>query len=123
MSSAAAPPAIELRAIDKWFGAIHANRGVTLKIAAESITGVIGENGAGKSTLMNILYGLYAADAGEILVDGRAVRFRGPADAIRCGIGMVHQHFLLVDTLTVLENVVLGAEAGPLLRPTLRAAR
>jgi simple sugar transport system ATP-binding protein len=121
--SNSAPPAIELRGIDKWFGPVHANRGVSLAIARGSITGIIGENGAGKSTLMSILYGLYEADGGDILVDGAPVRFRGPADAIKAGIGMVHQHFMLVDTLTVLENVVLGAEAGPLLSPTLREAR
>ena len=117
------PAAIELRGIDKWFGPVHANRGVSLAIARGSITGIIGENGAGKSTLMSILYGLYEADGGDILVDGQVLHFRGPADAIKAGIGMVHQHFMLVETLSVLENVVLGAEAGPLLRGTLRDAR
>jgi len=117
------PPVIELRAIDKWFGAVHANRGVSLAIARGTITGIIGENGAGKSTLMNILYGLVEADGGQILVDGAPVRLRRPADAIAHGIGMVHQHFLLVDRLTVLENVALGAEAAPLLGRALRAAR
>jgi simple sugar transport system ATP-binding protein len=123
MPPEAIPPAIELRAIDKWFGPVHANRGVSLAVASGSITGIVGENGAGKSTLMNILYGLYEADGGEILIDGRRVHLRSPADAIAAGIGMVHQHFLLVDTLSVLENVVLGAEAGTLLHGTLRAAR
>jgi general nucleoside transport system ATP-binding protein len=116
-------PAIELRAIHKWFGTVHANRGVSLAVAPGSIAGIIGENGAGKSTLMSILYGLYEADSGTILVDGRPVRLRGPADAIRHGIGMVHQHFMLIDTLSVLDNVVLGAEAGGLLGATLRRAR
>ena len=107
-----ARPAIELRGIDKSFGPVHANRDVSLTVARGSITGIIGENGAGKSTLMSILYGLYEADSGEILVDGKPVVMRNPRDAIDAGIGMVHQHFMLVDTFTVLENVVLGAERG-----------
>lgn len=117
------PPAVELRSIDKSFGTVHANRGVSLSIARGSITGIIGENGAGKSTLMSILYGLYEADSGEILVDGRPVDIRSPRDAIACGIGMVHQHFMLIDTFSVLENIVLGAERGLLLRAGLAAAR
>ncbi|MBV8169563.1 MAG: ABC transporter ATP-binding protein [Alphaproteobacteria bacterium] len=123
MSPEPASPAIDLRGIDKAFGAVQANRGVSLSIAAGSITGIVGENGAGKSTLMSILYGLHQADAGEILVDGTPVRLGGPADAIRHGIGMVHQHFLLIETLSVLENVVLGAEGGALLGPGLARAR
>jgi ABC-type uncharacterized transport system ATPase subunit len=118
-----AAPAIELRGIDKSFGTVRANRGVSLSVAKGSITGIVGENGAGKSTLMSILYGLYEADAGEILVDGQPVRMRGPADAIAHGIGMVHQHFMLVAPFTVLENLVLGAEGGPVLRRGLAAAR
>src|SRR5437588_4208329 len=98
-----APAAIELRAIDKSFGAVRANRNVSLSVARGSITGIIGENGAGKSTLMSILYGLYAADSGEILIDGKPVVMRNPRDALRNGVGMVHQHFMLVDTFTVLE--------------------
>jgi simple sugar transport system ATP-binding protein len=117
------PPAIELRSIDKSFGPVHANRDVSLAVRPGSITGIIGENGAGKSTLMSILYGLYEADRGEIRVDGRVVRIRSPRDAIACGIGMVHQHFMLIDTFTVLENVVLGAESGAVLGPSLQAAR
>ncbi|WP_298727262.1 ABC transporter ATP-binding protein [uncultured Ferrovibrio sp.] len=118
-----APPAIVLRDIHKHFGLVHANRGVSLSVAAGSITGIVGENGAGKSTLMSILYGLYAADSGEILVDGRPVTISSPRDAIAAGIGMVHQHFMLVDTFTVLENIVLGAEDGPLLRRSIASAR
>jgi ABC-type uncharacterized transport system ATPase subunit len=121
--TAGAPPAIELRAIDKSFGPVHANRNVSLTIARGSITGIIGENGAGKSTLMSILYGLYTADRGEILVNGTPVVMHNPRDALKVGIGMVHQHFMLVDTFTVLENVVLGAESGPLLRRSMSAAR
>jgi simple sugar transport system ATP-binding protein len=117
------PPAITLKSIDKSFGPVHANRSVSLTIARGSITGIIGENGAGKSTLMSIVYGLYQADSGEILVDGKPVTIRDPRHALKCGIGMVHQHFMLVDTFTVLENVVLGAESGPLLRRSLDAAR
>jgi general nucleoside transport system ATP-binding protein len=116
-------PAVELRHIDKRFGAVHANRDVSLSIAPGSITGIVGENGAGKSTLMSILYGFYEADSGEILIDGKPVVIARPADAIGLGIGMVHQHFVLVDTFTALENLVLGAEGGALLRRGAAAAR
>ena len=109
-------PAIEMTGIDKRFGAVHANRSVDLPVAKGSIHGLIGENGAGKSTLMSILFGFYEADAGSIRVDGRPVRIRSSADAIGHGIGMVHQHFMLVDTFTVVENVMLGAEGGALTR-------
>ena len=115
--------AIELERIDKSFGSVHAVRGVSLVIEKGAITGIIGENGAGKSTLMSILYGLYHADAGEIRVDGQPVRMDSPHDAIAHGIGMVHQHFMLIDSFTVLENVVLGAEGGPLLARGIAAAR
>jgi simple sugar transport system ATP-binding protein len=121
---AAAPPAaVELVGIDKRFGAVHANRHVSLRVERGSIHGIVGENGAGKSTLMSILYGYYHADAGEIRIDGRAVAIRSSQDAIAAGIGMVHQHFMLVDDFTVLENVVLGAERGPLLARGLAEAR
>ena len=115
--------AIELRGIDKSFGSVQAVRGVSLRIEHGSITGIVGENGAGKSTLMSILYGLYRADAGEIRVEGRPVEMTSPRDAIGQGIGMVHQHFMLVDSFTVLENLILGAEGGPLLAGGLAAAR
>ena len=115
--------AIELRGIDKSFGNVHAVRGVSLRIERGRITGIVGENGAGKSTLMSILYGLYRADAGDIVVDGRPVEMASPRDAIGHGIGMVHQHFMLVDSFTVLENLVLGAEGGALLAGGLAAAR
>ena len=108
-------PAIELIGIDKSFGPVHANKNVNLKVAKGVIHGIVGENGAGKSTLMSILYGFYEADAGEIRVNGKTVRIRSSREAIDCGIGMVHQHFMLVSTLTVLENVMLGAEGGALL--------
>jgi len=115
--------AIELRGIEKSFGSVHAVRGVSLRIETGTITGIVGENGAGKSTLMSILYGLYRADAGEIWIDGHPVEMASPRDAIAHGIGMVHQHFMLIDTFTVLENMVLGAEGGPLLAGGLAAAR
>jgi general nucleoside transport system ATP-binding protein len=115
--------AIELKAIDKSFGSVHAVRGVSMRIEAGRVTGIVGENGAGKSTLMSILYGLYRADAGEILVGGKAMQMDSPRDAIAHGIGMVHQHFMLIDSFTVLENLVLGAEGGALLAGGLAAAR
>jgi ABC-type uncharacterized transport system ATPase subunit len=109
-------PAIELIAINKRFGEVHANKDVTFAVQRGTIHGIIGENGAGKSTLMSILYGFYEADSGEIRVNGEPVSIRSPADAIRVGIGMVHQHFMLVEPLTVVENVMLGAEGGAFLR-------
>src|SRR5688572_31703339 len=111
-----AEAAIELNGINKSFGAVRANRDINLVIERGTIQGIVGENGAGKSTLMSILYGFYEADSGEIRVGGQAVSIRSSADAIRAGIGMVHQHFMLVEPLTVVENVMLGAEGGALLR-------
>ena len=116
-------PAIELIGIDKRFGAVHANNDVSLSIAKASIHGIIGENGAGKSTLMSILFGFYAADKGEIKVQGKPVKIKSSTDAIALGVGMVHQHFMLVDPFTVLENVILGAEGGALIGPALAKAR
>jgi ABC-type uncharacterized transport system ATPase subunit len=101
-------PAVAMRGIDKRFGAAVANRAVDLTVQRGSVHGLIGENGAGKSTLMSILYGFHAADAGTIAIQGREVAIRAPADAIRHGIGMVHQHFMLVEAFTVVENVMLG---------------
>src|SRR3954451_8670160 len=97
-------PAIELIAINKSFGAVHANKDVNLSVERGTIHGIVGENGAGKSTLMSILYGFYEADSGEIRVNDRPIAIRSPNDAIQAGIGMVHQHFMLVETLTVVEN-------------------
>jgi simple sugar transport system ATP-binding protein len=119
----ASPPAVVMRHIDKRFGAVHANRDVTLAVRAGSVHGIVGENGAGKSTLMSILYGFYEADAGEIEIEGRAARIRGSREAIASGIGMVHQHFMLVDTLSALDNVMLGAEPGWLLAPARAQVR
>ena len=116
-------PAIAFDRITKRFGAVTANRAVSFAIAAGTIHGIIGENGAGKSTLMSILYGFYQADAGEIRLGGTPVRIANTADAIRLGIGMVHQHFVLVEPFTVLENLALGREGGLMLRPGIDQAR
>ncbi len=101
-----------MRHIDKRFGAVQANRDVQLTVQPSTVHGIVGENGAGKSTLMSILYGFYQADGGEIAIEGRPARISGSRDAIALGIGMVHQHFMLVDTLSALDNVMLGAEPG-----------
>jgi simple sugar transport system ATP-binding protein len=101
-----------MRHIEKRFGAVHANRDVQLTVQRGTVHGIVGENGAGKSTLMSILYGFYQADGGEIEIEGRPARISGSREAIALGIGMVHQHFMLVDTLSALDNVMLGAEPG-----------
>lgn len=115
--------ALELCGIDKKFGAVHANRDINLQVPSATIHGIIGENGAGKSTLMNIIYGFYSADSGEIKIAGTARKLNSSKEAISYGIGMVHQHFMLVDNFTVLENVILGAESGGLLKASLKKAR
>ena len=120
---APAAPAVVLLGIDKRFGDVHANRDVSLAVRAGTIHGIVGENGAGKSTLMGILYGYYQPDRGEILVRGEPTVIRSAQDALAAGIGMVHQHFMLVEPFTVLENVVLGAEGGFRLEPALARAR
>jgi general nucleoside transport system ATP-binding protein len=101
---------LELEGITKRFGSLVANDGIDLSVAPGQVHALLGENGAGKSTLMNVLYGLLQPDEGEILLDGTSVRFRSPNDAIAAGIGMVHQHFMLVPVFTVAENVTLGIE-------------
>lgn len=101
---------LELRGISKRFGAFTANDHIDLVVEPGEIHALLGENGAGKSTLMNVLYGLYSADEGEILLDGAPQRFAGPGDAMAAGIGMVHQHFMLVPVFTVAENLMLGHE-------------
>ena len=103
---------LELRNITKTFGSVIANNDVSMTVHKGTIHAIVGENGAGKSTVMRIAYGFYNTDSGEILVDGKPVQIRSPHDAIALGIGMVHQHFMLVDTMTVAENIILGAETG-----------
>src|SRR5438309_7753909 len=110
MVEGARPRAISLRGIEKSFGPVMANRGAELDVAPGEIHALVGESGAGKSTLMRILSGMYGADAGTMMVNGRDVTGWTTAEAIAAGVGMVHQHFMLVPTLTVAENVVLGSE-------------
>ncbi len=116
-------PAIELKGISKAFGPVQANKNIDIRVMPGTIHGIIGENGAGKSTLMSILYGFYQADNGEIFINGEETHIREPLQAIGAGIGMVFQHFKLVQNFTVLENIILGAEDGALLRPSLAKAR
>ena len=115
--------AIELKDINKRFGAVHANRDIDLRVPKGTIHGIIGENGAGKSTLMSIIYGFYHADEGAMWVNGQPYKPANSQEAIRSGIGMVHQHFMLVETFSVLENIVLGAEDGWKLEESLGKAR
>ncbi len=115
--------AIELKGISKSFGPVQANKDIHIAVPKGTIHGIIGENGAGKSTLMSILYGFYRADSGEIFINGKATIIPDSQSAIRAGIGMVFQHFKLVQNFTVLENVVLGAEEGALLAGSLAKAR
>src|SRR5438128_8220417 len=103
---------LELRNITKRFGDVLANDAVSIKVVPGTIHAIVGENGAGKSTAMRIAYGFYTADSGDILVNGQVREIRTPHDAIALGIGMVHQHFMLVEPMTVAENIVLGAEQG-----------
>src|SRR3954466_2991906 len=119
-----APRLLEMRGIAKRFGELQALKGVDLVVNEGEIHALVGENGAGKTPLMNILYGLYPPDAGTIRYRGKDVRITGPRDAIALGIGMIHQHFMLVPPLTVAENVVLGDERmGPALNRRAIEAR
>src|SRR5207245_967891 len=113
---------LELRNITKRFGAVVANDRVNIKVTPGAIHAIVGENGAGKSTAMRIAYGFYTADSGEILVDGQVREIRPPHDSISLSIGMVHQHFMLVEPMTVTENIVLGAEPGRAASLDLRKA-
>lgn len=115
--------AIELLGITKHFGAVRANHDINLAVKRGTIHGIVGENGAGKSTLMSILYGFYQADSGEIRINGSPISIQSSKEAIDAGIGMVHQHFMLVDTFSVLENVMLGAEEHRLIKPSAADAR
>ena len=115
--------AIELKGISKSFGPVQANKDINIAVPRGTIHGIIGENGAGKSTLMSILYGFYKADAGQIFINGNLTQIPDSQSAIRAGIGMVFQHFKLVQNFTVLENVILGAEDGPMLNTSISRAR
>ena len=117
------PFAVEIKNINKSFGPVQANKEISLNVSGGTIHGIIGENGAGKSTLMSILYGFYQPDSGEIKVHGKLAYFKQPSDALRLGIGMVHQHFMLVPNFTALENIVLGAEGKTGLYKGLQNAR
>ncbi|MCA1337300.1 ABC transporter ATP-binding protein [Pseudooceanicola marinus] len=118
-----AHPAIELKGISKAFGPVQANKDISIRVMPGTIHGIIGENGAGKSTLMSILYGFYKADAGEIFINGTKTTINDSQDAIAAGIGMVFQHFKLVENFSVVENIILGAEEGASLQPSIRKAR
>ena len=114
---------LEIRNVKKAFGDCVANEDVSLRVKAGTIHAIVGENGAGKSTIMKVVYGFYRPDTGEIIYDGKPVTIRNPHDAIALGIGMVHQHFMLVDTMTVAENIILGAETGSTVALDLDKAR
>ena len=115
--------AIELKGISKAFGPVQANKDINIAVPKGTIHGIIGENGAGKSTLMSILYGFYKADSGQIFISGKPTPIPDSQSAIRAGIGMVFQHFKLVQNFTVLENIILGAEEGAMLNTSLARAR
>ena len=120
---ASAPPLVVLDGITKRFPGVVANDDVSLELRAGEVHALIGENGAGKSTLMRVLYGMYPADAGRIELRGQERKISSPRDAIASGIGMVHQHFVLVDPFTVTENVILGDEDGPILNTDAAEAK
>src|SRR5678816_4042487 len=113
---------LQLREITKSFGEVVANDKVNIVVKEGTIHAIVGENGAGKSTAMRIAYGFYTPDSGEIIVDGQPRNIRSPHDAIALGIGMVHQHFMLVEPMTVAENIVLGAEPGSAFAMDLKSA-
>ena len=104
------PVVLELRGITKRFPGVVANDAIDFDLRRGEVHALLGENGAGKSTLMNVLYGLYRPDEGEIVLNGEPITFHSPGDAIRAGIGMVHQHFMLIPVMTVAENIVLATE-------------
>ena len=116
-------PILELTNINKSFGHVHANKNINLTINKGTIHGIIGENGAGKSTLMSIVFGLYQANSGTIKVNGKEINLRSPKDSIINGIGMVHQHFMLVENFTVLENIILGFEGELVFGKNLEKAK
>src|SRR5438132_12813639 len=113
---------IEIRNIAKRYADLSAKDGVSIKVTQETVHASVDENGACKSTAMRIAYGFYTADSGEIVIDGQVREVRTPHDAIALGVGMVHQHFMLVEPMTVAENIVLGAEPGSAITLDLRRA-
>jgi simple sugar transport system ATP-binding protein len=116
-------PILELSKINKSFGHVQANKDISLRIKRGTIHGIIGENGAGKSTLMSIVFGLYQADSGTISINGNIIKLKSPRDSIVSGIGMVHQHFMLVENFTVLENIILGFEGELIFGKKLEQAK
>ncbi|MFL2711147.1 MAG: ABC transporter ATP-binding protein [Candidatus Actinomarina sp.] len=116
-------PILELSNINKSFGHVHANKNINLQINKGTIHGIIGENGAGKSTLMSIVFGLYQANSGKIKINGKEINLKSPRDSIINGIGMVHQHFMLVENFTVLENIILGFEGETVFGEKLQNAK
>ena len=116
-------PVLELKEINKSFGHVQANKNINLKINKGTIHGIIGENGAGKSTLMSIVFGLYQADSGVIDINGKTINLKSPRDSIESGIGMVHQHFMLVENFSVLENIILGFEGELVFGKNLEKAK
>ena len=122
-SSTAGALAIEARELSKSFGEVRANDQLSIGVRAGSVHGIVGENGAGKSTLLKMLFGFYQPDSGDILVDGQHRHFSSPADAMAVGVGMVHQHFMLVEPFSVLENIILGAEGSAKLDDAKALAR
>ena len=116
-------PILELSNINKSFGHVHANKNINLQINKGTIHGIIGENGAGKSTLMSIVFGLYQANSGTIKINGKEINLKSPRDSIINGIGMVHQHFMLVENFTVLENIILGFEGETVFGEKLQKAK
>src|SRR6476646_6588544 len=122
-ATAAASPAVKLTGITKRFPGVVANSDINIEVRRGTVHALVGENGAGKSTLMKTLYGMHQPDEGTIAIDGSPVSFHSPADAIAAGIGMVHQHFMLADNLTVWENIVLGSEPTTGIRLNVKQAR
>jgi ABC-type uncharacterized transport system ATPase subunit len=117
-------PLLEMRGIVRCFGALRANDGIDLEVQPGQILGLLGENGSGKSTLMKVLFGMLPPDAGSIVFRGRPLAGHRPGDAMMAGIAMIHQHFMLIDAMTVVENIMLGwPEAGRVLQPKVMAAR
>ena len=117
------PYAVDMRGIVKRFPSVVANDGINLSVRQGEIHALLGENGAGKSTLMNVLFGIYHSDEGSVFVNGQRANFKGPRDAVQAGLGMVHQHFMLIPRFSVTENVILGSEGGDVMLDRAAAER